>query len=219
MKQYLVRTLFYGIGAGICIPLSVIVNVYFVVLVALILIVFLIVELPRTDSENPEAKSQKRDKIWIFILLALSGVGLYSIYVTIGILFFEGSDSLFIVLLFTGPIALVYSFFAYAVLLRFLNRRSNNRHSNKVAPVESSNGDGLAKFIREIDNMELNKTAEKYCKDGSVFLVKNQFDDAILEFCKVIRISPTQDKWYQSAQAELISMGFSEEDVKQIIKR
>jgi hypothetical protein len=75
----------------------------------------------------------------------------------------------------------------------------------------------LEKFIEKIDGMKLNKTAEEYYKVGSDYVAKNQYDDAIIEFTKVVRISSTlKNKSYLSAQAELISMGFSEDDVKQV---
>jgi tetratricopeptide (TPR) repeat protein len=82
--------------------------------------------------------------------------------------------------------------------------------------VASPTGGALEKFIAEIDHLELNKPAEEYYKRGDELMIKNQFDDAILEFVKVIRISSPQEKWYKSAQVSLKEMGFSEADIRQV---
>ena len=83
MKHYLVNSSLYGIGAGICVFISVqnlIARTGFgfcsLFLVILILIMFVIKEiLPRTNSESPDSKSQTWDKILLFMFLSVSGVG------------------------------------------------------------------------------------------------------------------------------------------------
>jgi len=81
---------------------------------------------------------------------------------------------------------------------------------------EPDNVGGLAEFARKLDDQELNKSAEEYYNNGKIVVVNSQFDDAILEFSKVIRITTNQEKWYLLAQTELKSMGFSEDDIKQV---
>jgi tetratricopeptide (TPR) repeat protein len=80
----------------------------------------------------------------------------------------------------------------------------------------SDKGDGLEAFIAKINHMDLNESAELYQKRGDEFLKNNDFDDAILEFVKVIRISSPQDESYQAAQSALQKMGFSDADIWQI---
>jgi hypothetical protein len=125
MKHYLRRTLFYGIAAGICIPLAVFVSAYFVLLFVVIFLVFVNAELASRDPENQDAKLQERDKKWLFALLALSGVGLPVIYVTIYFLSSGVGDSSYIILFFTCPIAIIYLIFAFAALLKVFSNRSN----------------------------------------------------------------------------------------------
>jgi uncharacterized membrane protein YhaH (DUF805 family) len=84
--------------------------------------------------------------------------------------------------------------------------------------VTSSTSDALGKFTTQISHLELNKSAEEYYKQGEVLLAKNEFDGAILEFVKVIRISTPDDKAYQTAKKELEVMGFSESDITHISK-
>jgi len=88
-----------------------------------------------------------------------------------------------------------------------------------AAPIntaDSDEGHGLESFIAKINHMELNESAEQYRKRGDGFMKSNQFDDAILEFVKVIRISSPQEEWYQAAQADLKKMGFSDADIRQV---
>lgn len=80
----------------------------------------------------------------------------------------------------------------------------------------SSTSDALNKFTQKINQENLDKPAEEYFKHGIDFIKKLEFDDAILEFVRVIRISSPQETIYQSAKKQLEEMGFSEADISHI---
>ena len=89
---------------------------------------------------------------------------------------------------------------------KFTNEKSNT----------SSTSDALNKFTQRINEENLDKSAEEYFKHGIDFMKKLEFDDAILEFVRVIRISSPQETIYQSAKKQLEEMGFSEADISHI---
>ena len=89
---------------------------------------------------------------------------------------------------------------------KFTNEKSNT----------SSTSDALNKFTQKINQENLDKPAEEYFKHGIDFIKKLEFDDAILEFVRVIRISSPQETIYQSAKKQLEEMGFSEADISHI---
>ncbi len=80
-----------------------------------------------------------------------------------------------------------------------------------------SSGNALEKFIKKVNSIKLNKSAEDYLKQGMASLEKLEFDDAILEFIKVIRLSSSEDNVYQTAKNQLKKMGFSEADIKHVL--
>lgn len=82
---------------------------------------------------------------------------------------------------------------------------------------DTSSTDGaLEMVIQKIDRVNLKKTPKEYLKRGMEFVEKGEFNDAILEFAKVIRTSSPKEEYYQSAKKTLKEMGFSESDIKQI---
>ncbi len=89
---------------------------------------------------------------------------------------------------------------------KFTNEKSNT----------SSTSDALNKFTQRINEENLDKSAEEYFKHGIDFMKKLEFDDAILEFVRVIRVSSPQETIYQSAKKQLEEMGFSEADISHI---
>lgn len=80
----------------------------------------------------------------------------------------------------------------------------------------SSTDNALELVIEKINRMSLKKPAEEYFKRGMELLEKDEFNDAILEFVKVIRTSSPKDQHYQSAKKTLKEMGFTETDIRQI---
>ena len=83
---------------------------------------------------------------------------------------------------------------------------------------DGSSGNALEKFIQKINSIKLDKPAEDYLKRGMALSEKLEFDDSILEFVKVIRVSMPEDKAYQTARKQLKAMGFSESDIRHISK-
>jgi hypothetical protein len=81
---------------------------------------------------------------------------------------------------------------------------------------DDSSGNALEKFIQKINSLKLEESAEEYLKHGMVLSEKFEFDDAILEFVKVISVSTPEDNTYQTAKKQLKGMGFSESDIKHI---
>ena len=86
----------------------------------------------------------------------------------------------------------------------------SNTEKNK-----STTDNALEIVIQEINRIELGEPAEEYFKRGMEFIEKNEFNDAILEFAKVIRKSSPKEEWYQSAKKNLQEMGYSEADIRQ----
>jgi hypothetical protein len=95
-----------------------------------------------------------------------------------------------------------------------LSRLVNGSAPMATEPLDK--GGGLETFITKINQMDLPEAAQRYRERGDEFLQKNEFDDAILEFVKVIRISSPQDESYQAAQSALKKMGFSDADILQV---
>jgi uncharacterized membrane protein YeaQ/YmgE (transglycosylase-associated protein family) len=83
-------------------------------------------------------------------------------------------------------------------------------------PETSSTDNALEMVIERINRMNLKKPAEEYFKRGMEFLEKDEINDAIIEFSKVIRTSSPKKDCYQSAKKALKEMGFSEADIRQI---
>jgi len=71
-----------------------------------------------------------------------------------------------------------------------------------------SSGNTLEKFIQQINSIKLEKPAEDYLKHGMALYEKLEFDDSILEFVNVIRISKPEDKAYQTETKKLKEIGF-----------
>ncbi len=65
-----------------------------------------------------------------------------------------------------------------------------------VLPANSA----LSRFIKIVNQENLNKSAEEYLKRGMNFLENSEFDDAILEFVKVILRASPQENVYKSAE-------------------
>lgn len=167
MKHHLINTSFYGIGAGICIFVSIqnqIARNDFgfcsLFLVILILIMFVIKEiLSRTNSESPDSKSQTWDKILLFMFLAVSGVGLPSIWVVIDSFFIHppqpGDMGIIGVVYIIVPIAIVYSIVASGVLLRLFVRRNMpnvtivSTAESTIATNKEKNDEAYAQFLKE----------------------------------------------------------------------
>lgn len=72
---------------------------------------------------------------------------------------------------------------------------------------KSSSDNALEMVIEQINRMNLKKPAEEYLKRGMEFAEKDEFNDAILEFAKVIRKSSPKEQCYQSAKKTLKEMG------------
>ncbi len=93
-------------------------------------------------------------------------------------------------------------------------------HSSDEPIKESGSTSGstnsLEKFINQINQLTLNESAEDYYLKGETLMAKGEFDEAILEYVKVIRVSSPQEKWYLSAENGLKGMGFSESDILQV---
>jgi hypothetical protein len=81
-----------------------------------------------------------------------------------------------------------------------------------VLPVSSA----LSRFIKIVNQENLNKSAEEYLQRGIKFMENSEFDDAILEFVKVIRKSSPQEQVYKTAEHQLKAMGFSEADINPV---
>ena len=97
------------------------------------------------------------------------------------------------------------------------NKISDNNLDSFAADEEPlNNSNALERFITKADQMKLGKAAEEYYKLGKVLFDKNEYDEAILEFVKAIRVSSPQEEWYQSAQKGLKEMGFSDADIQHI---
>ena len=143
-----IRTILYGIGAGISLPLSIfapslvdqlfdsspapadsgdlIVFGIFILFFLLITIMFFFKEIhSRAELETPETKSQKEGKILLFILLASSGVGILSIWGTITLLRPDAGQGA-IALLVCIPIDCIYAATVLGILLRLFFRRVAN---------------------------------------------------------------------------------------------
>ena len=103
---------------------------------------------------------------------------------------------------------------SFYVSIEHLDEPANEFKNEK--PSTSSIGDALNKFKQRINQENLDKPAEEYFKHGIEFMEKLEFDDAILEFVRVIRISSPQETIYQSAKKRLEEMGFSEADISHI---
>lgn len=88
--------------------------------------------------------------------------------------------------------------------------------SKKTEEIISFASNALEKFIVIVNSMELNGDPAEYYKNAELLMEKNEFDEAILEYIKVIRVAPPQDKWSVSAQKGLKTMGFSEADIRHI---
>jgi len=146
--SYKIRTMLYGIGAGISLPLSIfsqqlvdelfnsspapadlgdlIVSGIFITFFLLITIMFFFKEIySRAELKTPETKSQKEEKILLFILLASSGVGITSILGTITFLRPDAGQGA-IALLVCVPIDCIYVATVLGILLRLFFRRVAN---------------------------------------------------------------------------------------------
>jgi uncharacterized Zn-finger protein len=77
-------------------------------------------------------------------------------------------------------------------------------------------GGALENFIAKTNHAVMNKSAEEYYKSGDIFMKKNEFDDAILEYVKTIQISSPEEKWHRAAKVKLKEMGFSQADIRQV---
>jgi hypothetical protein len=132
MKQYLARTLLFGIGAGIFLFLA---TRYWITasrlvyagLFLLFIILFVITEVsPRQNSESVEAKINRLDKVLLFILLAVSGFALYCAwaFVAFTVLYPTSSGPNVVVLAFLGAVFVIYAVFAFIVLRRWMARPS-----------------------------------------------------------------------------------------------
>ena len=71
-------------------------------------------------------------------------------------------------------------------------------------------------FAEKADNMSLTNAPEDFYKAGHSCLEKGSFDDAILEFVKTIKATSPRDELYDLARKELMSMGFSEADIRKV---
>jgi hypothetical protein len=151
VKQYLLRTLLYGLGAGISLVLPMILGFssysgdlvslgIFFTLFLVITILFFFKEIRRrTDLEAPEAESRRHEKILLFILLAVSGVGLLSIWVT-STLFRPDAGQGAIFLVVCIPIDCVYVALALGILSRlFIRRGSETKPYEQNAEVNYQN--------------------------------------------------------------------------------
>jgi len=137
----LLRTLLYGIGAGLILPMSIfapqlfnsspspddigdfIVFGIFIICFLLITIMFFFKEIHSSARvETPETRSQKQDKILLFILLAMSGVGILSIWATI-VFFRPDAGQGAIALVVCIPIDCIYVATALGILARLIFRR------------------------------------------------------------------------------------------------
>jgi hypothetical protein len=85
-------------------------------------------------------------------------------------------------------------------------------------PEDDSHGHALDKFVQEINSINLDQPAEVYLRQGMALLEKSEFDNSILEFIKVIKVSKLGDNAYQGAKDQLQQMGFSESDIGNISK-
>lgn len=96
------------------------------------------------------------------------------------------------------------------------SRKNNESQSsmNGTPSAKTDDGNALEKFIEKIDFSKLTEKPEYYYKAGIVFLEKGQYDDGIIQFTKVIKITSVEDDLYASAQKELESMGFSKMDIE-----
>jgi hypothetical protein len=139
--------LLYGLGAGTSFVLSIAlgfssysgdlvsVGTFFILFLVIAILFFLKEIRSHTGLETPETRSQKREKILLFILLALSGVGLFSIWGTIT-LFRPNAGQGAIFLLICIPIDCIYVALALGILSRLFFRRVAN-----ITPAEGSTED------------------------------------------------------------------------------
>jgi hypothetical protein len=119
IRSDLEHTLIYGLGAGLCV-FNLFQNLWFFgLLFILILILFSIKEI----RNYPNSTLQRWDKILLFILLAFSGAGLPSIWITIDSLFIHrpkpGDLGILGVVIIVIPVAIAYCILVCGVLLRF----------------------------------------------------------------------------------------------------
>jgi hypothetical protein len=160
MKNYLKRTLVFGIAEGVFLfmflfslrettnlstyrflnPLSLKhynfylkITIIMIFLITINLIMFIILEIsPRKNSDDLNSKPQMWDKISLYILLTLSSIGLPSIYLTIHSILYPAMWD-FSLFLF-GPIALFYGAMVFAVFLRLY--RGSSPTNNDGGSVE-----------------------------------------------------------------------------------
>lgn len=95
----------------------------------------------------------------------------------------------------------------------------NEENPNENTAGEDTSENALENHIKKINSMKLEKPAEDYLNHGLAFSEKFEFDEAILEFVKVIRLTTPEDTAYQKAKKQLVEMGFSESDINQISKK
>jgi hypothetical protein len=117
--------------------------------------------------------------------------------------------------LIIGPIvATLCAYFAAAVI--WPAEKQEKQASETISREQPSDGNALENFITQINHLNLDKSAEQYYKTGEVLITKMEFDSAILEYIKAIRVSSPHEKWYLSAVKGLKDMGFSESDIQRI---
>jgi hypothetical protein len=74
----------------------------------------------------------------------------------------------------------------------------------------------LDKFAEKIDFTKLEGNPDAFYKAGVAFVENGQFDDAIVEFLKIIKTVSHQESMFLDAVKELKSMGFSSTDISAI---
>ncbi len=90
--------------------------------------------------------------------------------------------------------------------LFILPQRKKDESSNEV----------FEPFVQQISVTNLDKPAIDYLNQGIALSENFEFDNAILEFKKAIKLSTPEENVYQIAQNELMKMGFSESDISKV---
>lgn len=134
----------------------------------------------------------------------------------------QGGDGLGLILAFVGGplliIALIVGGLGFYVSETVGNKKSQPS-TNRASNTKKVDGNSLEKFIEKIDFSKLTEKPDYYYKTGVAFIEKGQYDDGIIEFTKVIKITSVEDELHAFAQKELENMGFSKTDIDGIRKQ
>jgi hypothetical protein len=79
----------------------------------------------------------------------------------------------------------------------------------KGTKIPSSPEDPMSVLMSKVKTLVLDKSDEYYYKQGYSYIRHEQFNEARLEFAKVLHISTPQSKWYAAAQGRLDEIGLA----------